>query len=149
MKAYKGVNHDRKIHVEEEIGLSGLADAQIRYIAERADKSNANCSSGYRSVASDSGYRSVASDSGYYSVASNSGNWIVAEATGRSGIAVGWGIKNKCKGSLGCYLVLSEWGEGDGEEYHLLNAKLVKVDGESIKADTYYTLENGEIIEIQ
>ena len=140
IKAYKGVNHDRKIHVEEEIGLSGLADAQIRYIAERADKSNANCSSGYRSVAS---------DSGYYSVASNSGNWIVAEATGRSGIAVGWGIKNKCKGSLGCYLVLSEWGEGDGEEYHLLNAKLVKVDGESIKADTYYTLENGEIIEIQ
>ena len=211
----------RKIHVEEEIGLSGLADAQIRYIAERADKSNANCNSGDQSVASNSGNQSVASTSGYYSVASNSGDRSVAsnsgnrsvasnsgnrsvasnsgddsvasnsgymsvasnsgdrsvasnsgnrsvasnsgdysvasnsgddsvaEVTGKNGVAVGWGRNNQCKGSLGCYLVLSEWGEWDGEEYHLLNAKIVKVDGESIKADTHYALENGEIIEIQ
>ena len=68
---------------------------------------------------------------------------------GDCNISVGWGKDNKSKGSVGSYLVVSEWGDWDGEKYPLIGAKMVKVDGKRIKADTWYTLKNGKIIKAE
>lgn len=52
-------------------------------------------------------------------------------------------------GSVGSYLTLSLWDDWDGEKYPLITAKTVFVDGEKVKADTWYTLdEDGEVVEV-
>lgn len=76
-------------------------------------------------------------------------------------MAVAWGHEARAKGCLGAHLILSDWryiGEkySDGdykypyrvESWELAGAKLVIVDGEKIKADTYYRCINGEIVEV-
>lgn len=50
------------------------------------------------------------------------------------------------KGGLGAILVIVEENESD---YGIKDWKAVEVDGEKIKADTWYKLENGEIIECE
>ena len=47
------------------------------------------------------------------------------------------------KGVIGSWLVLTERDSNCG----LLGVKAVQVDGETVKADTYYTLSGGEIVE--
>ena len=37
----------------------------------------------------------------------------------------------------------------DQKSWSLKGAKMVQVDGETIKEDTWYTMENGEIIEVK
>ena len=64
-----------------------------------------------------------------------------------------WGYHGKAKGVLGSYLVLADW-EGDECNYRsqelwsLKGAKMVRVDGEKIKENTFYTMLNGEIVEV-
>ena len=56
------------------------------------------------------------------------------------------GYDSKAKGSLGCFIVLAEY-KKLGDEYHIVDVKSAKVDGEKIKPDTFYKLINGEFIE--
>ena len=43
--------------------------------------------------------------------------------------------------------MLSEWGDWDGSQYPFMGAQMVVVDGEKIKADTFYILKAGKIVE--
>ena len=52
------------------------------------------------------------------------------------------------KGTFGCAIFLVERGEWDGNTYPILHAKAAIVDGERIKADTWYKLVNGEFKEV-
>ena len=112
----------------------------------RANK-KANSATGDRSANSATGDRSANSATGYGSANISTGKDCKNDSAGQANISVGWGKDNKCKGAIGSYLVLSEWGEWDGNKYPLLGAKMVIVDGKQIKADTYYTLKHGEIVE--
>ena len=56
------------------------------------------------------------------------------------------GYDSKAKGSLGCWIVLSEWKETKGE-HHIADVQVAFVDGEKIKADTFYKLKNGVFVE--
>ena len=110
-------------------------------------------SSGYSSTAGSSGYYSTAGSSGNYSTAGSSGNYSTAAATGaycsakadgKDSIAVVNGACGKACGALGCYLVLTEY-DDDG---HMLCAKMAKVDGTHIRENVWYTLKNGEFVEV-
>ena len=59
------------------------------------------------------------------------------------------GKDSKAKGALGCWLVLTERGEWDGNGYPIKEVKAFKVDGDKIKADTWYKLVDGELIEMK
>ena len=81
--------------------------------------------------------------SGDYSTAAATGPYCRAKAEGNNSIAVANGYKSKVKGSVGCYLVLTEY-DDDG---NLLCADLKLVNGISIKADTWYMLKDGLVVE--
>ena len=117
---------------------------------------SANSATGYRSANSATGDRSANSATGYGSANSATGYGSANISTGIAcknisggfaNISVGWGKDNKCKGVIGSYLVLSEWGEWDGDKYPLLCAQMVIVDGKQIKEDTFYALKDGKIVE--
>ena len=59
------------------------------------------------------------------------------------------GKDSKTKGALGCWIVLTERGEWNGETYSILDVKAFKVDGEAIKADTWYKLIDGKAVEVE
>ena len=60
------------------------------------------------------------------------------------------GVEGKAKAALGGWIVLTEW-KYNPEEYmwHRVDLKSVQVDGEKIKADTFYKLVNGEFVEAE
>ena len=55
---------------------------------------------------------------------------------------------------IGSHLVLAEWESNGGkywkeETWTFVGAKMVRVDGEKIKENTWYGLRNGNVIEIK
>ena len=44
--------------------------------------------------------------------------------------------------------MIAEWKKIE-DEYHIVDVKSVKVDGEQIKADTFYTLKGGKFVEAE
>ena len=111
-----------------------------------------DCSSasntGNYSSASNTGNYSSASNTGDCSSASNTGDCSSAEVSGKDSCAAVFGKDNKVRGALGCALFLVERGDWNGETYPILNVKAVIVDGEVVKANTWYTLRNGELVEV-
>ena len=87
---------------------------------------------GYRGAAT-AGYRGAATARGKASV-------------GENGLAVARGNNVKVKGGLGAVLVIAEENEAD---YDIKDWAAVLVDGETIKADTFYMLKNGEFVEAE
>ena len=85
---------------------------------------------------------SPAATSGNNSIAATSGNFSIAVVEGKESIALAGGSESKAKGALGCWLVLAERDNKD----HILGVKAVKVDGVQIKPDTFYILEDGEVV---
>jgi len=67
-------------------------------------------------------------------------------STGDYGLSVARGNGVKVKGGLNAVLVIAEesnWG------CEIKDWKAVVVDGEKIKADTWYKLESGELVEVK
>ena len=83
------------------------------------------------------------------SAATNTGDYSAASGIGKDSIAIVTGKESKAKGSIGCWIVLTERGEWDGETYPIIEVKAFKVDGVSIKENTYYSLVNGKPVECE
>ena len=162
----------KKLTIKTELNLIGIVKAGMEYIKEHInvekikekafDESTAATSgnestaatSGYRSTAATSGYRSTAATSGdestaatsgYRSTAATSGYRSTAIVEGEDSVAIALGARSKAKGALGCWLILAEWEENDDGMYRK-DVKCFKVDGEIIKADMFYMLEDGEAV---
>ncbi len=118
--------------------------------AVNSGHSSSAVNSGHSSSAVNSGDSSSAVNSGDSSSAVNSGHRSSAVNSGAEGVAVALGIDGKAKAALGGWLVLTEWKyDKITAEWHRIDLISVKVDGEKIKADTFYMLENGELKEVE
>lgn len=96
-----------------------------------------------------------------YGFASATGYKGASSVSDPTGVAVAWGHEARAKGCKGAHLILSDWkyvgarySDGDymdpydKESWELTGAKMVVVDGEKIKEDTYYRCIEGEIVEV-
>ena len=101
--------------------------------------------SGNYSTGAASGNCSTGAASGNYSTGAASGNYSSAEVSGKNSIAVANGYNSKARGSVGCYIVLTEY-DDDGK---FLLAKMARVDGTVIKDGVWYTLKKGEFVEAE
>ena len=99
--------------------------------------------SGESGNAAASGWRGNAAASGESGTAAVTGWHGKASAIGKQCVAVAWGADSVARGTMGNWIVVSER-DDDG---NIIDAKIAKVDGETIMADTWYKLENGEIVE--
>ena len=137
-----------KIKIGAEIKLDGLIKAGVKFILDRVKWDN-NKNTGDYSAATNTGDCSAATNTGDCSVATNTGDCSVATVKGKCSISVVTGKDSKAKGALGCWIVLAERGDWDGEKYPIIEVKAFKVDGEQVKADTFYMLVNGELKEVE
>ena len=129
----------KKISVKAEIGIAGIIKAGVEYIKEQVDWED--------DKATNTGDYSAATNTGDRSAATNTGNKSAAIVEGKESIALATGIKSKAKGKIGCFIVLTEWKEINNE-YHIVDIKSAKVDGENIKEDTFYMLKDGKFVEV-
>ena len=117
-------------------GYAGAATAGNRGAATAGDSGAATA--GYRGAATAGSYG--AATAGIYGAATSRGK----SAVGENGLAVARGNGVRVKGGMGAVLVLAEEKE---DSFDLAYWKAAVVDGETIKADTWYKLENGEFVE--
>ena len=110
---------------------------------------SAATNTGNRSAATNTGNCSAATNTGDCSAATNTGNWSAASVDGKDSVAIVTGKGSKAKGALGCWIVLTERDSWNGETYPIKDVKAFKVDGETIKSDTWYKLVDGEPIEVR
>ena len=80
-------------------------------------------------------------------MASANGDCGNAFVEGAQAIACALGYQCVAKGTKGSYLVLTERGKWNGICYPILHIQAVQVDGNEIKENTYYKLENNRVME--
>ena len=119
------------IEIVEEMSIMEVANVKRIYTETNAENKKCN--------------------TGDYSSASNTGNMSSAEVSGKESCAAVFGKDSKVRGAIGCALFLVERGDWDNENnvYPIVNAMGVIVDGEEIKADTWYKLVNGKLVEVE
>nr|DAW50564.1 MAG TPA: hypothetical protein [Caudoviricetes sp.] len=157
----------KKMTLKAEIGVPGLVKAQIEYVKrqigfddaiKRANAEKKNHATGYQGAASTTGYQGAASATGYQGAASTTGDHGAASATGyqgaasatgKAGVALAAGLECKAMGALGCAICCVERDEWNGKTYPIVAVKAAIVDGENIRADTWYQLKNGEFVEVE
>ncbi|UFS59502.1 DUF7666 domain-containing protein [Subtercola endophyticus] len=116
-------------------GDSGAATASGDYGAATASGDY-----GAATASGDSGAATASGDSG---AATASGDYGAATASGRKTVAVVTGRGGRAKGTLGNWIVLTE----RDSDWNILDIQSRKVDGEAIKADTFYALRGRKVVE--
>ena len=132
-----------KIKIGAKLSIAGLVEAAIEYTKERVKQEED----------SDGDY-GASSATGDYGASSATGYKGASSAEIPNSVAVAWGYKGKAKGVKGSFLVLADW-KCKGKEldnyykedmWELKDAVMVRVDGETIKEDTWYTMVDGKVV---
>ena len=127
---------------------SAATNTGNRSAATNTGNRSAATNTGNRSAATNTGDQSAATNTGNQSAATNTGYRSAASVEGKDSVAIVTGVEGKAKGSLGCWIVLTERGEWNGETYPIKEVKAFKVDGKNIKENTYYRLIDGVATEV-
>ena len=153
----------KKLTLSAEIGIPGLVKAQVEYVKaqcdfdnaiNKADAENENHATGERGAASATGWsgaasatgeRGAASATGWSGVASATGESGVASATGKYCVAMTTGFFGRVMGNIGNAIVCVERRD-NGEITAILSGI---VDGETLKHGVWYTVKNGQWVEVQ
>ena len=105
---------------------------------------SASSATGHRSASSATGDSSASSATGHSSASSATGDSSASSATGKGAVALNTGRYGKSRAGEGGAIVLCE----HDEEGNLINIKCSKVGQHGIKADVFYTLKDGEFVEV-
>ena len=147
----------RKMRVDAEIGIPGLVKAHIEYVKthtttehtdpERATAGDSGAATAGNCGAATAGYRGAATagncgaaTAGDSGAATSRGSASV----GANGIACARGYAPMARGGLGAVLVLVE---EQSDSYNIAHWKAVEVDGKTVKADMWYRLVDGKLVE--
>ena len=107
-------------------------------------------SSGDSAKIGSSGNTAKIGSSGNTAQIGSSGNYAQIDSTGEDAVIMCAGHNSIAKAKIGSWITLAEWGWGDSK-HHLVPVcvKTECVDGIKIKPDTWYTLKNGEFVEVK
>ena len=142
-------NGDRKKQIGSsgdyaKIGSSGYS-AQIGSSGDSAKIG----SSGDSAQIGSSGDSAKIGSSGYSAKIGSSGDYAQIDSTGEDSVIMCAGGNSKAKAKIGSWITLSEWKWSDEKERYVpVCVKTEYVDGENIKADTWYQLKNGKFVEV-
>ena len=162
----------KKLTLSAEIGIPGLVKAQVEYVKAQCDFDNAikkansekknhatgesgaasatgergaASATGWSGAASATGERGAASATGWRGAASATGESGAASATGKSCVAMTTGFLGRVMGDIGNAIVCVE--RRDNGEIAAILAGIV--DGETLKPGVWYTVKDGEWVEVQ
>ena len=144
----------KKLTLSAEIGIPGLVKAQVEYVKaqcgfdnaiKKANNEKKNHATGWSGAASATGERGAASATGWSGAASATGWSGAASATGKYCVAMTTGFFGRVMGDIGNAIVCVERSD-NGDIAAILSGI---VDGETLKPGVWYTVKNGQWVEVQ
>ena len=126
-----------KIKIGARLSIAGLVKAAFDFVRAKCTNEN-NAEPGKAASAGEYG----AASAGEYGAAVSKGSASVGE----NGIACVRGNGVKVKGGIGSILVIAE---ERTDNCDIETWKVIKIDGKKYKADTWYMLKNGKVIEAE
>ena len=117
----------KKLSIGGELSFRGLIEAAVKFTFDRAIWSDSDKATGD------------------YGAASATGGKGAASATGEDSVAMASGQNGKAKACLGSWIVLAE----RDRNWKIQGMRCAVIDGEILKPDTYYTLQNGEFVKAE
>ncbi len=105
-------------------------------------------SSGNKAQIGSSGDYAQIGSSGDYAKIGSSGNHAQIDSQGECSVVYCAGHNSIARAKIGSWITLSEWGINKQSQYVPLCVKTEYVDGDRIKADTWYELKNGKFVEV-
>ena len=160
----------KKIHVGAKLGLDGFVKACVDFSVDKTInempkpedvdvKDDAQIgSSGYAAKIGSSGDDAQIGSSGNAAQIGSSGKYAKIGSSGDDAkitienahnVAACVGKRGRIKAPVGTWCTLAEYGDWDGEGYPCICVKSFQIDGETYKADTWYTLKGGNVIEVE
>ena len=106
-------------------------------------------SSGYSAQIGSSGDSAQIGSSGDSAKIGSSGYYAQIDSTGEDSVIMCAGNRSIAKAKVGSWITLAEWKWSDEKKRNVpVCVKTEYVDGENIKADTWYQLKNGKFVEV-
>ena len=133
-----------KIKIKAELKLADMINLGVEWLKEITSPEKIKTSIKDNS----SGYGAKIGSSGNYAKIGSSGDGAQIDSTGEGCVIMCAGINPVAKASKGSWITLSEWSYSEGKQRYIpICVKTEFVDGEKIKADTYYSLKGGVFVE--
>ena len=122
-----------KLKIGAKLNLKNFVKASVNFLFEMAKEGDAD---NYATMASSGDSAKMAS----------SGDFAQMASSGAKSVVCGIGKNNIAKAPVGSWITLAEY-ENNGNRYEVVCVKTEYVDGDRIKADTWYELKNGKFEE--
>ena len=135
-----------KIKISAELKLADIIKLGVEWIKDVTSPSKVKATGELNDNGGDSAKIGSSGDSAKIG---SSGNSAKIDSTGEDSVIMCAGRNSRAKAKVGSWITLAEWVWNDDKERYV--PKCVKteyVDGERIKADTWYQLKNGEFVEV-
>jgi len=127
-----------------QIGSSGNSAK----IGSSGDSAQIGSSGGFAQIGSSGGFAQIGS-SGDSAQIGSSGNFAKIDISGNTSVGAAIGLNSIIKGAVGNWITLAEWAyDSDKQRCAPVCVKSAQIDGEIIKADTWYKLADGEFVEV-
>ena len=128
----------KRIRIGAKLGIEELVDASVRMSCEEAK----GVKDAQGALTDNSAISTQIASSGDWACIGSSGYETRIETLGANCVMMCTGQNNRAKGKVGSWIVLTEWVNGEP------NVVAKRIDGTSIKADTWYVLRDGQLQEV-
>lgn len=133
-----------KIKISAELKLADIIKLGVEWIKDVTSPSKAT-----GELDDNGGYYAKIGSSGYYAKIGSSGDYAQIDSTGEDSVIMCAGNSSIAKAKVGSWITLAEWKWIDEKKRDVpACVKTEYVDGENIKADTWYQLINGKFVEV-
>ena len=153
-----------RIKIKAELKLADIINIGVEWLKDITSPTKVktdiakNDNGGYSAQIGSSGYSAQIGSSGDYAQIGSSGDsakigssgdYAKIDSTGEDSVIMCAGKGSKAKAKVGSWITLTEWEWNDEKNRYVpVCVKTEYVDGENIKADTWYQLKNGKFVEV-
>ena len=142
----------KKLHIGAKLSFAGFIKACVDYTKEQTIDNMPKCDAdtGNSAQIGSSGNYAQIGSSGNSAQIGSSGDSAKIDSTGEDSVICCAGHGAKAKAKAGSWITLAEWAYSEEKDRDIPRCvKTEYVDGEKIKADTWYHLKNGEFVEVE
>ena len=134
------------IKIKAELKLADIVNIGVEWLKDITSPSKVKADG----VLNDNGdRRKQIGSSGDSAQIGSSGDSAKIDSTGEDSVIMCAGNKSKAKAKIGSWITLAEWEWSDKKKRDVpVCVKTEYVDGQNIKADTWYQLKNGNFVEV-
>jgi hypothetical protein len=143
------------IKIKAELKLADIINIGVEWLKDITSPSKVkadgvlNDNGDRRKQIGSSGYSAKIGSSGDYAQIGSSGDYAKIDSTGEDSVIMCAGNSSRAKAKVGSWITLAEWKWSDEKKRDVpVYVKTEYVDGENIKADTWYQLKNRKFVEV-